>query len=342
MKIKYLFAVIISLLVSGSSFAQTMPFTSPTSSANVPTPQSYKLGPGDEITGKVLGEEQFSFFATVNEEGKIDLPFADKPVAVQCRTERELRADVSSLLGKYLKEPQVSLQINKKSHPPALIYGEVNSPTKVDVYRKATLMEFISLAAGVKEEAGGTIQIFRNVPPMCADPGDESNWTSASSNPTDVPSRIYSLTNLRLGKENSNPIILPGDVIFVHRAVPVFVTGEVMAPQGIYLKEEGLSLTEAIAKIGGLREGAKTKEMKVYRLKPNSDPSSFKDREVLTANYDLIKAGKQTDIMLRPHDIIEVGKLKDSVAMQVFKFAIGAGKALVTAGSNSIGYHVLY
>ena len=46
--------------------------------------------------------------------------------------------------------------------------------------------------------------------------------------------------------------------------------------------------------------------------------------------------------MLRPYDIIEVGKLKDSTAMQIFKFAIGAGKALVTAGSNSIGYHVLY
>ncbi len=342
MKIKFLFAVIISFLIYGSTFAQTLPFTAPPAPANIPTPKGYLLGPGDEITGRVLGEKDFDFAVVVNDDGQIELPFADKAINAKCRTEKEIRTDISGLLGKYLKEPQINLQITKKSRPPALIYGEVNSPQRIDVYRKATLMEFISLAAGVKEEAGGTIQIFRTTPLMCSDPDDPNNWKSGSSDPTDVPSRIYSLTNLRQGKEDSNPIIIPGDVIFVHRAVPVFVVGEVMAPQGIYLKEEGMSLTEAIAKIGGPRDDAKLKEIRVFRLKPNSDPSSIKDREQIVANYELIKAGKEKDIMLKPHDIIEVGKLKDSTAMQIFKFAVGAGKALVTAGANSIGYKVLY
>ena len=335
MKIKFLFAVIISLFVSGLVSAQGLPFTAP------PT-KGYLLGPGDEVSVRVLGEQQFDFVAIVNEDGKIEVPFSETQINAKCRSEKELRTDVSSLLGKFLKDPQLGLQVKKNSRPPAMIYGEVNVPTKIDLYRKATLMEFISQAGGIKEEAGGTIQIFRTTSPMCADPGDDSNWKSGSSDPTDVPSRIYSLANLRLGKEDSNPVIIPGDVIFVHRAIPVYVTGEVIAPQGIYLKEGGLSLTEAIAKIGGLKEGAKTKAIKVYRLKPNADPESIKGREELTANYDMIKKGLEKDIMLRPNDIVEVGKAKDTVGMQIFKFAIGAGKAVVTAGSNSIGYKVLY
>ncbi len=343
MKIKYLFAVIISLLVYGSTFAQTLPFTAPPSPLSIPTTKGYTLGPGDEIAGRVLGEKDYDFVVVVNDDGLIELPFApDKAVNAKCRTEKEIRTDITGLLGKYLVQPQINLQITKKSRPPAMIYGEVNVPTKVDLYRKATLMEFISLAGGVKEEAGGTIQIFRNTPPMCTDPSDDLNWKSDSSDPTVTPSRIFSLTSLRQGKADSNPVIIPGDVIFVHRAVPVFVVGEVMAPQGIYLKEDGMSLTEAIAKIGGLRDDAKLKEIKVFRLKPNADPSSFKGREEIVANYELIKAGKEKDVMLRPHDIIEVGKLKDSTAMQIFKFAIGAAKAVITSGSNSIGYHVLY
>ena len=343
MKTNFLFALIISILVCASVFGQTLPFTVPPSPANTPTQKGYLFGPGDEITGKVLGERDYDFVVVVNDDGMIELPFApDKPVNAKCRTEKEIRTDILSALGKYLKEPQVNLQTKKNSRPPAYIYGEVNSPQRVELYRKATLMEFISWAGGLKEEAGGTIQVFRPTPPMCAEPGDDTNWKSQSNDPTDVPSRIYSLANLKLGKEDSNPIILPGDVIEVKRAVPVYVMGEVQAPQGIYLKEGGLSLSEAIAKVSGPRPEARTKDIKVYRVKPNSDPNAIEQREVLVANYDLIKAGKETDIMLKPQDIIEVGKAKESAAMQILKFAVGVGKAGVMAAGTGGGYRVVY
>ena len=342
MKIKFLFALIISILVYASVFAQALPFTAPQSPLNIPTPKGYLLGPGDEVTGRVPGEKDFDFVAIVNEDGKIELPFFDKAVIAKCRTEKEVRADILGLLGKYLKEPQISLQVKSNSRAPAVIYGEVNVPGPIILQRKVTLMELISFSGGVKEEAGGTVQVFRPNPPMCSDPADALNWKTQSSDPTDVPSRLYSLASLRLGKEDANPVIIPGDVIFVHRAVPIYVMGEVQAPQGIYLKEGGLSLMGALAKVSGPREGAKTKDIKVYRLKPNTDPTSIQEREVLTADYDLIKTGKQKDIMLMPNDIIEVGKAKDSVAMQIFKFAIGVGKAGISAAGTGGGYRVVY
>ena len=65
--------------VSVSAFAQA-PVSDPI--------QGYLIGPGDEISGKVLGENQFDFIATVDEDGRIEVPFFDKPVDSKCLTER--------------------------------------------------------------------------------------------------------------------------------------------------------------------------------------------------------------------------------------------------------------
>ena len=336
MKLKFLFLPVFFSFLIVLAAAQDVPEKTTPS-------KSYLLGPGDEVTAKVSGESDYDFVAIVNEDGKIEVPFYDKPIVAKCRTEAQLGDEVKTLLSKYLRNPLLTLRVTaRKSRAPATIYGEVNLPAQVELHRKATLLEMISVAGGVKEEAGGTIQVFRTTPPLCGEGGEDSNWKPDPANPTDVPSRIYSLSSLKLGKEESNPVIMPGDVIYVHRALPVYVTGEVVAPQGIYLKEGGLSLTEAIAKLGGVRPGAKTRDIKVYRLKANGDPNSPRDREVLTANYDMIRKGQQKDIMLRENDWVEVDKAKESVAVQILRFAVGAGKAVITSGANNIGYRVVY
>lgn len=313
------------------AFAQDVPV------GTVPQ-KGYMVGPGDEITGKVLGESQFDFVATVDEDGKIEVPFFDKPVMAKCRSERELRTDITALLAKYLRSPQIAVRVTeRKSRPPATIYGEVRKPEQVILMRKATLVELLAGAGGVTDEAGGMIQIFRTQPPICNDGDEDSNWKPESNIPGDVPSRLYSLSSVRSGKDEANPTIYPGDVIVVQKASPVYITGEVVAPQGIFLKEGGLSLTEAIAKIGGVRREAKTKDIKIYRLKSNS-----KDREILSANYDLIKKGEQKDIMLEPYDIVEVDKSKKSIGQTILEVVAGAARSGVSSLSGGVGTRILY
>ena len=337
MKIKFLVTVIISLVVSGAVSAQN--FAQTNVPGSVATRSNYLLGPGDRITVKVLNEEQFGFTATVTEEGRIEVPFNDKMVVAKCRTEKDVKDDIKTLLGKYLKEPQVSIQTEKNSRPAAMIYGEVNKPLdNIILYRKATLREFISMAAGTKEEAGGAIQIFRTQAPMCSDRDEADNWKPSESDPNGVASRLFSLADLTAGKEGSDPAIYPGDVIFVHRALPICVNGEVVAPQCMYLKEGGLTLTQAIANLGGIRPEAKTKEIKIKRINSKL-PTGI---EVLTANYDQIMAGKQKDVMLQPNDNVVVDKATDSIGMQILKFAIGVGKAGISAVGTGGGYRVLY
>ena len=331
MKYKVLFSLIFSFFLFQLVSTQDLP-------VNALVQKGYLLGPGDVIEGKVLGEKDYDFIATVDEDGKIEVPFSDKPVVAKCRSERELRTEITAILGKFLRSPQLSLRVtDRKSRPPATIYGEVRTPGPVVLMRKVTLLELLSFSGGVTEEAGGMIQIFRTQPPMCSDEKEDSNWKAEASEPTDVPSRMYSLASVRLGKEEANPVIYPGDVIVVQKASPVYITGEVVSPQGIYLKEGGVSLTEAIAKIGGVRREAKTKDIKIYRLKSNS-----KDREIISANYDMIKKGQQKDIMLEPYDIVEVDKARDSIGMTIMKIVIGAGKTVLSSGAGTVGSRVLY
>ena len=304
--------------------------------------KGYQVGPGDELVGKVVNEDEFGFTTTVNEDGMIEVPFHDKPIPAVCRTERELKAEIITLLSKYLRNPQLQLRVTeKRSRPPATIYGEVRTPQQIVLTRKATLVELLAFSGGVTEEAGGMIQVFRTRPPICSDKTEESNWKSDSELKGVVPSKLYSLANVRLGKEEANPIILPGDVVVVQKAAPVYITGEVLAPQGIFLKEGGTSLYEAIAKIGGPKATAKTKDIRIYRLKAGASPES-RDRTVISANYDEIRKGKQNDIMLEPYDVVEVDKAKESIAMQIMKIAIGAGQQVITATSSGLGYRVIY
>jgi polysaccharide biosynthesis/export protein len=262
--------------------------------------KGYLIGAGDKIEVKILGEPQFDFIARIDEDGVIQVPFFDKSVSAQCRTEKDLRADITKLLTKYLKNPQVSLQIlERRSIAPATVYGEVRQQQQVELRRKARLIELLSGAGGTTEDAGGMVQVFRTQKSMCGSPTEETAW---QNNGLDVPNRQYSLTSVLSGKEESNPIIYPGDVIVVQKASPVYVTGEVRQPTGLRIREGGLSLTQAIAMVGGTVV-PKTKSINIYRLKDNSQ-----ERELLAVDYEAIKKGKIKDMMLQPFDIVEVNK----------------------------------
>ncbi len=323
---------VLSVFLAGSNLAQQ-----PT---GVTAAKGYLLGPGDEISGKVVGESQFDFVAAVNEDGNIMVPFSSTPVAAQCRSEKQLRSDLTALLEKQLRNPQFSLNTKRNSRPPATVYGEVRKPMEFDLKRgRATLLELLAYSGGATEEAGGLIEVTRTQPPLCPDDIDANDWAASENGTTSVPMKMYSFASLGVGKED--PVIYPGDLVRVHKAPPVYVVGEVVAPQGIYLRESGMTLTEAIAKLGGVRRGAKTKDIKIYRLKDPEKPNQ-KDREILTANLDLIRKGVQRDLNLNPHDIVEVDKAKDSIAMTILNFALGAGKTAITSGVSSIGYRVVY
>lgn len=341
MKLKVLLFIVCALCFSQFAFAQqSTAGVTPTKTLSDTAPSEtqtsgYLVGPGDVITAKVLGESQFDFVATVDEDGKIQVPFFEQGVIAKCRTEKELRTDVTRLISKYLKSPQISVSVTeRRSRPPVTVYGEVRSPAQVTLTRESRLLELLTISGGVTEDAGGMIQVFRTQPLMCSEEAENRN---VNKNDLDIPLFVYSLSNVKQGREESNPVINPGDVIVVQKSSPVYITGEVKQPVGIRLPEGGLSLKTAIAMVGGVNREAKTKEIKIYRLKANS-----KDRETIAVNYDLINKGTQKDVMLEPYDIVEVDKSKKSISQIAFEVLTGAGRQGLSAVTNGLGNKILY
>jgi len=290
-----LIIILITLVLSCVTFAQP-----------APSPETvYLIGPSDEVTVKVLGEPQFDFVAIVDEAGKIEVQFADQPVVAMCKSERELRIDIAKLLSKYLKSPQVSVQVTKRnSRPPISVYGEVRNPNQYTLTRQTHLLEVLSAAGGVdSSKSGGMVQVFRTRPPICSGPAVVEQWKAGTANGLDVPSQLYSLAALRQGSNEANPEIFPGDIIVVPKAAPVYVTGEVVHPGEVGIPAEGLPLTQAIAMSSGMNRDAKQKAVRIYRRKAGSPQP-----EMITVNFNEIKNGQAKDFMLEPFDIVEVGK----------------------------------
>jgi polysaccharide export outer membrane protein len=317
--------------ISKEILAQAAPKTNNQPSVST----GYKISPGDQLEIRVLGEQQFDGRYTVDEDGKIVLAFVNQPIHAGCRTERELKEDVSKALGKYLKNPQFSLRVVEKNTAPAVVHGEVRSPGKIEMMRRVRLLEILSFTGGWTDKAGGTVQIFRTQPIQCAEPGEELEPQPLADG-SNVPFKVYKLSELSSGKNEANPIIRPGDVVTVQKAPPIFVVGEVRNPpaaDSLTIPESGMMLTDAIYRSGGLTRDAKKKDVKIYRLKTGSP-----DREIISANLDQIKKQKQKDIALQPYDVVEVEKAPKSIGDYLRETLQGG---LATFG-NTLPVRIMY
>lgn len=265
--------------------------------------KKYLLGPGDVLDLRVYNEPQFNGQLVVDDEGKVAVPFIDEPITAQCRTDREIKVEIVKALEKFLKKPQVSFRVvDMKSRPVAVVYGAVRSPTPFDMRRRVRLIELLARAGSVTEQASGDVQIFHTEEPMCPEPEDLLMLSSMKK--TDdalaLPYSVYKIEDVKNGLKESNPVIWPGDIVLVQEARPIYVTGAVVQPSGLYLRPN-LTLSLAIAQVGGPRSGAKTDKVRIIRSKPGAA-----NPEILTYNLSNIKKGKQPDVALQPYDVIDV------------------------------------
>jgi len=303
--------------------------------------KKYLLGPGDVLDLRVYDEPQFSGPLVVNDEGKIEVPFVDEPIPATCRTDREIKKDIVAALAKYIKRPQVSLRVTEmKSRPAAVVFGAVRQPQRVDMKRRARLLELLAFSGGVTEQAGGNVQIFHTEPVMCAEPGVEDLAKPIDvftpTDATQVAYEVYSLPDLKAGKAEANPIVRPGDIVIVQESQPVYMTGAVKSPQGIFLGG-GMQLKQAIAMVGGLSKEAKASQIVIWRRKKGTP-----EPEKLLVNFNDIRKEKSPDIALQPYDIVEVPDGSGSIGNTLKGFLMGGVAGAATNGLGALPIRVLY
>src|SRR5438128_10019098 len=164
--------------------------------------------------------------------------------------------------------------------------------------RKVRLNEIMAASGGFTERASGTVQILHTEPLMCPQPGEEALAEPIEG--TRIPLEVVKITDLKAGKPEANPFIRPGDYIVVTEAETVYITGSVVSPQGVFMRDQ-LTLSLAIAMVGGVRKEAKTSDVRIYRQKPGS-----RDQETIRVDLAAIKKNQKPDVLLQPYDVIEV------------------------------------
>jgi polysaccharide biosynthesis/export protein len=351
MKRSFVFlAIVVSLTFPGlvrtqepqSAPSQDVPQARPPENSSIDTQgiRNYLLGPGDTLDVRVFGQSDLNAIVEVDSDGNISsLPFLDEPIHAKCRTDKEIQKDIVKAYGKYLKNPQVSVRIaERKSRQPATVFGAVRQPTRVQMQRKVRLNELMVVSGGFTDRASGTIQVFHTEPLMCPQPGEEA--LAAPIDDSKAPFEIVKISDLRSGKGQANPVIRPGDIVLVTEAEPVYITGSVVAPQGIFLRDQ-LTLSRALAMVGGARKEAKVSDVRIYRQKPGAT-----DQELIRVDYAAIKKNQKPDFFLQAFDIVEVPEAGIFSPSRIGQTLVGAVSGslgtMFSQGGTSVANRVIY
>lgn len=307
------------------------PASSQSSSMDVQGIKSYLLGPGDVLDVRVFGQPELSSNVQVDSDGNLSsLPFLEKPIPAKCRSDKEVQKDIIAAYSKFINNPQVSVRISERnSRQPATVFGAVRQPTRVEMKRKVRLNELMAVSGGFTERASGTIQILHTEPLMCPEPGEETEATPIDG--TRIPLQIVRISDLRAGKVEANPVIRPGDYVLVTEAEPVYITGAVVAPGGLYLREQ-LMLSRALAMVGGARKEAKLSDVKIYRQTPGSP-----NQEVIIVDVGAIKKNQKPDVLLQPYDVIEVSEAGMFSSSRIGSTLMGALTGGISSAISSSG-----
>jgi polysaccharide export outer membrane protein len=282
------------LLISASAFAQTKAVPED------PDQAAFQLGPGDQVTVKVLDAEEISTGTTpirIDGRGMLTLPVIGALRAAGLTT-TELQRIIEERLKKYVRDPDVTVHLLEMHSRPISILGAVQQPGVHQVHGEKTLFEAISLAGGLRPDAGHSINITRKL-----------KWgriplPSAHDDPTGQFSVASIDIRSILGAKNpeENILICPQDVISVPRSDLVYVVGAVRKPGGFVLNErETISALQALSLAEGLAQAAASKDAKVMRTAPGTEK-----RIEIPVNIQLIMAGRNPDVALHADDILFV------------------------------------
>src|SRR5437763_8655785 len=124
-------------------------------------PQDYRIGFDDVLDVSVFEAQELNREVRVSSAGEISLPLLDSVHAAGL-TPRELELVLEALLRRtYMKDPHVSVFVREMQSHPVSVLGAVRRPGVFQIRGSKTLLEILSLAEGLADDAGETAIIMR-------------------------------------------------------------------------------------------------------------------------------------------------------------------------------------
>ncbi len=259
----------------------------------------YTLGPGDQISIRVVDMEEFADRSVrIDPNGFVDLPMVGR-IEASGLTIDQFKDTLSTKLSRYINAPQITLNLAENQNQTVSVLGSVNSPGIHPLPGPRRLLDVLSLAGGVKPDAGSRVILTRQMKwgalPITGSKIDGTGGFSTAS---------LSLDDLLTSATPSdNVFIRPGDVISVPKADIIYVVGDVKKAGGFALSSHpSVSVLQAVALAEGIDHDASPSRAKILRPTPGGDG---KPKEI-PVDISKILAGQSPDVPLFANDVLFV------------------------------------
>ncbi|MDO4641782.1 MAG: polysaccharide export protein [Neisseria sp.] len=197
------------------------------------TPASINTPSPNSGVTNIAQNQQANNGIWVNDNGRIFFPLVGE-VLVAGKTINQVQSELASRLKRYIKNPQVEVNIAEFRSQKVSVSGAVRQAGQLPITNvPMTLLDAIDLAGGITDQA---------------DP-QHVKWTHKGIDNT------VSVEDLRAnGDETQNHLLSDGDIVYVpsNENSKVFVMGEVTRQSSLRMTPKGMTLTEAIGEAGGM------------------------------------------------------------------------------------------
>ena len=272
------------------------------SNSNMPTPEDYVLGAGDEVYIDIYGSSQNNFELDITPDGCVVVPNVG-PVHISGLTVSQANVRIKQTIGQYYENSQIKLTVGKTRTIMVNIMGEVRAPGTYHLSALSTLFNALYQAGGVNEL--GTlraIKLYRN--------GREV----AKSDLYDFITNGRMDSNLRL-KDNDVIIVSPYEAL-------VEVAGEVKRPMFYEVKRDE-TLASLLSYTGGIKASAYEGYIRITRQANNH-------KEVFNVTPQEAKS-----FVLADGDLITI-----DTAMERFENTVEIRGAVFRPGQYQIGGNI--
>lgn len=266
---------------------------------------TYRVGPKDILNISVWEEPDLTKEAVIDQDGTINYPLLGT-IQIAGMSVKQIDTKITHLLAMdYLVNPEVDVTIKEYNSQKVLVLGEIKKPGLYMLTGLTYLLEIISRAGGLTENAGNQVNIYRakDSRPIASSSYDMSDLSDLIEKIKPVSIDLDEL--MKKGDLLYNLTLRSEDVIIFSNKKDadvleqkVYISGHIKKT-GSYDYQKGLTALNLCIIAGGFQDRAAPNRAVLTR---NSDNQQI----MLKINLNKIKLGKIKDIQLQPGDRLHI------------------------------------
>lgn len=250
----------------------------------------YRVGVNDIIEITVYEEPDLSRQnIRINADGYVSFPFIGR-IKVAGLTVSEIEHAITTALseGQYIHDAHVSVTVSEFLSKTVMVLGSVKNPGSFSLQSGERVLDAISKAGGMADDASNQGILVRTIRPNSNDPTKHVIW-------------IDLIRLLNEGNPIENLLLNDKDLLYIPRTEHFYIIGQVQNPGSYPYMSRKISLIEAISMAGSFTPLAAPNKTRILRVENGVET-------IIEVKVNAItEAGKKgQDVLIKPGDVIIV------------------------------------